>query len=133
MVQLGRRNSRMKDFHDLWALSEAFAFDGPSLREAISRCFARRGTVWTVEIPDALTSAFYSDPDVDRRWADYLRKGQFRAQPPRAVQDVGERIVRFLGPLRESIVASSAFGRFWPAGGPWQAGVAVRAARGSDV
>lgn len=27
MVQLGTRNSRMKDFHDLWALAGAFAFD----------------------------------------------------------------------------------------------------------
>jgi hypothetical protein len=133
MVQLGHRNSRMKDFHDLWALSEAFPFDGPSLREAISRCFARRGTVWTTEIPDALTSAFYSNPDVDRRWTDYLRKGQFRAQPPRTLETVGDRIIRFLGPVRESIVADSAFGQWWPAGGTWRRGPATRAAGKSDV
>ena len=28
MVQLGAKNSRMKDFHDVWALSEAFLFRG---------------------------------------------------------------------------------------------------------
>ena len=28
MVQLGTSNSRMKDFYDVWALSETFAFDG---------------------------------------------------------------------------------------------------------
>ena len=28
MVQLGQRNSRMKDFHDVWAISESFAFNG---------------------------------------------------------------------------------------------------------
>ena len=120
MVQLGRRNSRMKDFHDLWALSEAFAFDGASLREAISRCFARRGTAWTPEVPDALTPAFYADPDVEVRWEAYLRKGQFRTSPPRAMQEVGERIRAFLGPLRESILARDAFDQHWPASGPWR-------------
>ena len=34
MVQLGTGNSRMKDFYDIWALSEAFVFDGAELQEA---------------------------------------------------------------------------------------------------
>lgn len=68
MVHLGRRNSRMKDFHDIWALSDTFAFEGPTLRDAISRCFERRGTRWTAELPDALGPAFYSDADVRSRW-----------------------------------------------------------------
>ena len=36
MVQLEIRNSRMKDFYDIWALSESFAFDGFELQEAVS-------------------------------------------------------------------------------------------------
>ena len=40
IVQLGQQNSRMKDFHDVWALSETFGFDGSVLREAIRACFA---------------------------------------------------------------------------------------------
>jgi hypothetical protein len=123
MVQLGRRNSRMKDFHDLWALSEGFAFDGPSLREAISVCFARRGTAWTRETPDALTPAFYADPDVEARWDAYLRKGRFRTSPPRAAQEMGDRIRTFLAPLRESILVEGALDQHWPAGGPWLASV----------
>ena len=47
MVNLGIRNTRMKDFYDIWALSETFDIDGPALREAIARCFDRRGTEWT--------------------------------------------------------------------------------------
>ena len=35
MVQLGTGNSRMKDFYDVWALSETFAFDGLLLQEAV--------------------------------------------------------------------------------------------------
>jgi predicted nucleotidyltransferase component of viral defense system len=44
MVVLGRRNSRMKDFHDIWALSSTFAFEGSVLRQAIVACFERRRT-----------------------------------------------------------------------------------------
>ena len=43
MVQLEIRNSRMKDFYDIWALSETFAFDGFELQHAVERCFERRG------------------------------------------------------------------------------------------
>ena len=31
MVALGRTNSRMKDFYDIWILSRSFAFDNDRL------------------------------------------------------------------------------------------------------
>ena len=55
MVQWGTGNGRMKDFYDIWALSETFAFDGAELREAVERCFERRETAWSQAIPEALT------------------------------------------------------------------------------
>ncbi len=68
MVNLGRRNSRMKDFHDTLALSESFPFDGAALRDAVTGCFKRRSAAWTAEVPDALTPGFYADPDLQSRW-----------------------------------------------------------------
>src|SRR5207249_5738655 len=62
MVELDIRNSRMKDFHDVWALSGAFAFDGPTLQRATAACFERRGTPWTDGVPRALTPVFYQTP-----------------------------------------------------------------------
>ena len=62
MVTLGRRNSRMKDFHDVWALTTAFAFEGTALREAIATCFDRRDTPWTPDMPEVLSAEFYDDP-----------------------------------------------------------------------
>lgn len=44
MVALGRANSRMKDFYDIWILSRSFAFDDDRLARAIAATFARRGT-----------------------------------------------------------------------------------------
>ena len=120
MVQLGTRNSRMKDFYDLWALSQTFAFDGSELREAVEDCFERRGTAWSQAVPEALTSAFYSNPDLLNRWQSYGQDGQLLSSPPNAFEEVGSRLRLFMGPVRESIVAGSPFEMHWPAGGPWR-------------
>jgi predicted nucleotidyltransferase component of viral defense system len=130
MVQLGRRNSRMKDFHDVWALSSELPFEGPTLREAIVACFERRDTAWTAEVPDALGSAFYGDADLQARWSAYLRAGAFRDPPPAEFETIGERVRGFLGPVRANIVAGESFDMHWPARGPWK-GPKVRG--GEDV
>lgn len=119
MVQLGRRNSRMKDFHDIWALSSEFAFDGSDLRDAVVACFERRTTAWTSETPDALGSAIYSDTMFQERWGNYVRAGAFRVSPPTDFAPIGDRIRTFLGPVRDSIVAGDSFEKQWDAGGPW--------------
>ena len=121
MVQLGNRNSRMKDFYDVWALSEAFSFDGAELLEAVTRCFERRNTPWTADIPEALTSAFYSNLGRQDLWSAYGRRGELLSPPPSAFEVVGDRMQSFLGPVRDNILAGEPFGMYWPAGGPWEA------------
>lgn len=117
MVKLGRRNTRMKDFHDIWALSEAFDFHGATLRQALSDCFARRRTTWEVERPAALTTAFYAG--AQDRWLDYRDKGPLNP-PPASFAEIGERVRTFIGPVRASIVGDTPFVQHWPAGGPWR-------------
>lgn len=121
MVKLDTRNSRMKDFHDLWALAGAFAFDGARLRDAVAACFERRATPWTAEVPRPLTPVFYRTPEIETRWRNYLAAGAVLVPPPAQFEVIGERILRFLGPVRESIVATEPFARTWPPGGPWHA------------
>ena len=120
MVQLGQRNSRMKDFHDVWAISESFAFNGAESRESIRSCFERRGTTWTSHTPVALTSAFYSTPGQDNLWEHYRREKAFLIPPPEAFAVIGERILEFFAPVLESILTDTPFEWHWPAGGPWQ-------------
>jgi hypothetical protein len=119
MVKLGRRNSRMKDFHDVYALSAAFAFDGATLCAAIKGCFDRRVTSWTAERPDALTTAFYQDELIQKRWQAYLRGGDILVTPPISFDEVGQQIIRFLGPVRDSIIASEAFPGSWTPERAW--------------
>lgn len=120
MVKLETRNSRMKDFHDVWALANALDFDGPSLRNAVAACFERRGTPWTDEMPRVLTPAFFQLPELATRWRNYLAAGAVLVAPPAQFDLVGERITEFLGPVRSSIVAAETFERDWQPRGPWR-------------
>lgn len=119
MVKLDTRNSRMKDFHDVWALAGGFEFRGPALQQAIAACFKRRATPWTDEVPRILTSVFYRMPEFEARWSGYLARGGVLVVPPAQFAVVGEQIIQFLGPVRESIIAGDEFAALWAAGGPW--------------
>ncbi len=120
MVQLGTVNTRMKDFYDVWALSETFAFAGLELQEAVARCFDRRTTPWSAERPEALTPAFYSNQRLQDYWASYGNQGGLLHLPPGAFEDIGSRIQSFLGPVRDSITAGEPFDMNWSPGGPWK-------------
>ena len=67
MVALGRANSRMKDFYDIWILSRSFTFDDDRLARAIAATFARRGAEIPTELPDALSPAFAADEQKQRQ------------------------------------------------------------------
>lgn len=73
MVALGRANSRMKDYYDVWMLTSAFDIDPERLRRAIVATFARRNTVIPPEVPDGLSNAFANDPAKQRQWDAFAR------------------------------------------------------------
>ena len=72
MVALGRANSRMKDFYDIWILSRSFPFDDDRLARAIAATFARRGTEIPTGLPDALTPDFAADEVKQRQWNAFI-------------------------------------------------------------
>jgi predicted nucleotidyltransferase component of viral defense system len=71
MVALGRANSRMKDFYDIWLLSRTYDFEGDALARAIAATFARRKTPIPAEPPYALTRAFADDRAKQQQWASF--------------------------------------------------------------
>lgn len=85
MVVLGRDNSRMKDFHDVWLLLRELD-DDVVLERAIRATFARRGTALPTTLPDAWTDAFGVDPEKQRQWTAFLRRS--RAEPRPSLSDV---------------------------------------------
>ena len=73
MVALGRANSRMKDFYDVWILGRSFTFDDDKLARAIAATFARRGTEVPAELPDALSPAFAADEQKQQQWRVFVK------------------------------------------------------------
>jgi predicted nucleotidyltransferase component of viral defense system len=73
MVALGRANSRMKDYYDVWMLTNTFALDPKRMRQAIAATFARRNTLIPALVPDGLSDAFANDPAKQRQWTAFVR------------------------------------------------------------
>jgi predicted nucleotidyltransferase component of viral defense system len=73
MVDLGRANSRMKDYYDIWLLAKSFRFEDDRLARAIAATFARRMTPIPMELPDALTTEFALDPSKIRQWEAFTK------------------------------------------------------------
>ena len=95
MVMLGRANSRMKDFYDIWILNRSFDFDDDRLARAIKATFERRETPVPTEIPDALTDAFANDQEKQRQWHAFLESV---AHEPGDLKEVITEIAAFLMP-----------------------------------
>ncbi|AUW47695.1 nucleotidyl transferase AbiEii/AbiGii toxin family protein [Rhizobium leguminosarum] len=95
MVMLGRVNSRMKDFYDIWILSRSFDFSDDRLARAIAATFDRRATSIPIDLPDALTDAFAKDQQKQRQWRAFV---EGVAHNPGDLTDVIAEIATFLMP-----------------------------------
>jgi hypothetical protein len=80
MIALGRANSRMKDFYDIWLISKSFNFEPSRLAYAIAPTFERRRTEIPTQTADALTPDFARDPQ--KQLLDRLARGSYRHDFP---------------------------------------------------
>ena len=118
MVSLGIRNSRMKDFFDLWFLSQQFTFSGTALAEAISRTFARRKTALPQDVPVALSSEFAERVKGIRLWETFLGRSGFEVGSYEFSIILGG-LNGFVMPIIRAVSRAKPFDFVWPPGGPW--------------
>jgi predicted nucleotidyltransferase component of viral defense system len=120
MVEKGIANSRMKDFVDVWLLSQEFEFSGKSLANAIAITFEVRGTALPAEIPIALTDAFSSDAGKIAQMrafiSDKTNLDAGRVELAKIVDELSD----FLMPVVGAIQDEHANDLIWIAGGPWR-------------
>jgi hypothetical protein len=96
MVILGIANSRMKDFYDLYTLTNRFEFDGAVLCNAIQATFARRKTAIPCETPIALGNEFIENNAKLVQWKAFVRK--IGSENPLPFDEVIERLRSFFCP-----------------------------------
>ena len=119
MVNLGIRNSRMKDFYDILVLSRELSFKGRSLAAAVIATFDRRRTPLPYPAPMALTVEFGSNPDKAIQWKAFLMRSGLPA-PAVDFAAVVREISGFLLPVLGVANSRSRLRRTWNPGGPWE-------------
>ncbi len=120
MVRLGIANTRMKDFHDLWAMATTLEFKGEPLAAALAATFQRRGTPLPLEPPVALRPEFSADPDKQTQWSAFSQRVVI--SPALTLEAVVEMLGRFLLPPVSAAASGKPFKQEWSAGGDWRSG-----------
>ncbi len=122
MVSRGMTNTRVKDLWDIACLARRFRFDGETLRTAIEETLRRRQTPLAGERPAALTPGYYLDATRAQRWRVLQQQIGASADGPALLADAGEELLRFLGPVCDSLIGGGSFRQGWSAAGPWRLG-----------
>ena len=76
IVKRGLANSRMKDYYDLWVLSNDPVVDKEIAKLAIARTFSRRKRKLPETCPDGLADSFAENPIKLTQWNAFLRKNR---------------------------------------------------------
>ena len=112
MVALGMANSRMKDYYDIYVLSQTFSFDGHDLVNAIIATFKRRDTPIPGEIPLALSGEFAMSKDKVSQWKGFINRSGLADLDVDLAQVVSELRGFLLGPL-QAAASGHPFERQW--------------------
>jgi hypothetical protein len=118
-VKLGKVNSRMKDFYDLYQLAGETSFEGAALAAALGATFDRRQTPFTGESPACLNESFYSDAGRGRSWRAW-RDAQNIGPSGENFARIGVRLIAFLRPIHRALAQKEVFTTVWPPEGPWR-------------
>lgn len=109
MLRLSYINSRMKDFYDIYIISEIKGFDGRILRKAIFSTLQKRKTPLEKN-PAIFTKKFIEDKTKIQMWNGYLNRiGNELIE----FSQLMKRINTFLYPIYSSILENKEFLKTW--------------------
>ncbi len=111
ILQRFELTGRMKDFYDIYYLSQTFDFDGLELQTAIAETLQNRGTEYNADSFRRLT-ALVNDEKLQVRWRHFLRTLH---DPDIPFKQVTDGIASFLEPVWDAIVKEQKFQKQWDA------------------
>ena len=117
MVDLAATNTRVKDYHDIYTMSESHEFRGEDLTEAFRATFAKRGTALPTETPPALLSDYYDDEDRVRQWDAFRNKPGVEA--PESLEQVCLSASAFIMPAAAAAAGERKILGTWIPGKGW--------------
>ena len=117
MVVLDIRNSRMKDFYDIWFMATTWDFDLTALRTAILASFERRKVAIPQGVPFALTTEFLDDPQKKQQWNAFVSRLYPGSKAPS--EEVEDLLRTFILPCIDAAAAPDTTARRWIPGLRW--------------
>ena len=113
ILYLDLANSRLKDFYDIWYLSEYFTIDGNTLCEAVTNTFNKRQTA----IPANISSEFLKDfiSLNETNWRAFQR----RYRITQTLEDICNRVQEFTSPILLCGTGQHPLDGTWVAGAGW--------------
>lgn len=115
MVSLGIQNTRMKDFYDIYLLSETMSFDGELLCQALVATFARRETPLPETRPLAFTPEFTEEGLKVQQWKAFSRRLKQQLELPQIMT----RLEAFLIQPSKAAAQKDIFQANWHPGKGW--------------
>lgn len=115
----GLLNSRIKDYYDLYQISQNFSFEGIELARAMMTIFEQERMDIPSGIPAALSESFGRTAEKRALWRPFLSRigrNDFSLDLSEIMRENRE----FVLPISQSIVGKKELHLHWPAGGPWR-------------
>ena len=110
MIYLADTNSRMKDYYDIYTLSQKFNFEGKVLYRAIKETFKRRHTPLP-EIPVVFTESFGKSEQKATQWNAFKRR--INSDLDVSFNEIIKSLTIFLQPIYMAILKDSSFNMNW--------------------
>lgn len=101
LVQLRMLNTRMKDYFDLWLLSQQPQLNRETLATAIEHTFRNR-KMEIDKTPIGLSPEFGNDPTKQMQWRAFLKRSAL-TEVPDSLNEVVAELWAFFGPLLQKV------------------------------
>jgi Nucleotidyl transferase AbiEii toxin, Type IV TA system len=116
ILSLGIANSRMKDYFDLWILSQFAEFDGVLLTEALGQTCRRRKTHIPNDLPLGLSEVFSEDRSKAVQWSAFIKRNKLSTPE---LKEVVSMLRSFLVPPLKASHSEEPFVLFWKSDSSW--------------
>ena len=114
------KNSRIKDYFDIWFLSHQFEFDGQELITAIHKTFAKRDTNLPKVGDYILSGEYENDITKQKQWSAFIKKNKLSVAQ-NDFKTVFRHIKSFILPLfKIDMKNNNSFRIKWLPSGPWK-------------
>ncbi len=117
MITWGTASSRLKDYFDIWLLSQERRFDGPILLQAIKATFRNRRTPIPSGLPLPLSQEFAEHQQ--KQWTAFLNKFGGASAELNHFPLIVSQLKDFILPLLRAAADDKPFDKTWQPKGKW--------------